>query len=104
MCTKRNFGKGYAETAKFYPGVRYDPVNAMLLNEFLKEHKRVEEQQSKIDTQQASIAALRATIAQQAKAMELLADQLKKQAATIQKVATEVHMDKAVPQLVLSKP
>jgi hypothetical protein len=41
MCTKRNFGKGYAETAKFYPGVRYDPVNAMLLNEFLKSTARL---------------------------------------------------------------
>ena len=57
--------------------VRYDQVNAMLLNEFLKEHKRVEEQQGKIDTQQASIAALRATIAQQAKGMEVLTIQLK---------------------------
>jgi trimeric autotransporter adhesin len=29
--------------------VRYEAVNAMLLNEFLKEHKRVEEQQTKIE-------------------------------------------------------
>jgi hypothetical protein len=36
--------------------VRYDAVNAMLLNEFLKEHKRVEEQQ-------ASIARLQSTVA-----------------------------------------
>jgi hypothetical protein len=33
--------------------VRYEDVNVMLLNEFLKEHKNVEEQQSKIDSQQA---------------------------------------------------
>jgi hypothetical protein len=29
--------------------VRYDAVNATLLNEFLKEHRRVEEQQKQID-------------------------------------------------------
>jgi len=28
--------------------VRYDAVNAMLLNEFLKEHRKVEEQQATI--------------------------------------------------------
>src|SRR5205814_8140796 len=43
--------------------VRYEDVNVMLLNEFLKEHKKVEEQQSKIDNQQASIAELKATVA-----------------------------------------
>jgi len=40
--------------------VRYDAVNAMLLNEFLKEHKKVEEQQ-------ASIGELKSTVAQQQK-------------------------------------
>ncbi|HKF94343.1 MAG TPA: tail fiber domain-containing protein, partial [Gammaproteobacteria bacterium] len=38
--------------------VRYEAVNAMLLNEFLKEHKKVEQQQ-------ASIVDLKATVAQQ---------------------------------------
>src|SRR6266700_7623477 len=46
--------------------VRYDAVNAMLLNEFLKEHKKVE-------GQQAMIAELRSTIAQQQKGMAALA-------------------------------
>jgi len=36
--------------------VRYDAVNAMLLNEFLKEHRKVEEQESKIEQQEAKIA------------------------------------------------
>ena len=35
--------------------VRYEAVNAMLLNEFLKEHKKVEAQQTKIATQEATI-------------------------------------------------
>jgi septal ring factor EnvC (AmiA/AmiB activator) len=36
--------------------VRYDQVNAMLLNEFLKDHKKVGEQQSRIEKQEATIA------------------------------------------------
>ena len=46
--------------------VRYDqPWNAMLLNEFLKEHKRIEKQEGKIARQEATIAELKSTIAQQ---------------------------------------
>jgi hypothetical protein len=45
------------EAGKPY-SVRYDAVNAMLLNEFLKEHRRVEEQQATI-TQLKSNAAKR---------------------------------------------
>src|SRR5213592_3867221 len=40
--------------------VRYEAVNAMLLNEFLKEHRKVEEQQTTIDRQQKQIDALTA--------------------------------------------
>ena len=36
--------------------VRYDQVNAMLLNEFLKEHRKNEQQESKIEEQEAKIA------------------------------------------------
>ena len=36
--------------------VRYEEINAMLLNEFLKEHGRVEEQQCRIELQDAEIA------------------------------------------------
>ena len=39
--------------------VRYDQVNAMLLNEFLKEHRKVEEQESKIQQQEATISELK---------------------------------------------
>jgi trimeric autotransporter adhesin len=85
-------------------GVHYEMVNAMLLNEFLKEHKKVEEQQSKINNQQASIAELRATVAQQAKGMEVLTAQLKEQAAEILRVNAQVEMIKAAPQVVVNKP
>ncbi len=63
--------------------VRYDYVYAMVLNEFLKEHKKVEEQQ-------ASIAELKSTVALQQKEMQVLTAQLKEQAAQIQKVSTRL--------------
>ena len=47
--------------------VRYEAVNAMLLNEFLKEHRKVQEQG--------------ATIAELRKGMEVLAATVKEQAA-----------------------
>ena len=42
--------------------VRYEAVNAMLLNEFLKEHRKVEEQGAMIARQQKQIEALTATV------------------------------------------
>jgi len=74
--------------------VRYEQIDAMLLNEFLKEHKKVEEQQSKIDNQQARIAELKSTVAQQQKGMEILTAQLKEQAAQIQKVSAQIEVSK----------
>src|SRR5439155_20619218 len=47
--------------------VRYEAVNAMLLNEFLKEHRTVQEQKSTISQLQAAFAKQEATIAQQQK-------------------------------------
>jgi Chaperone of endosialidase len=59
--------------------VRYDAVNAMLLNEFLKEHKKVEEQGAMIAQQQKQIEAL---------------------TATVQKVSDQIALSTPVPQLV----
>jgi uncharacterized coiled-coil protein SlyX len=72
--------------------VRYDAVNAMLLNEFLKEHRKIEQQQ-------ATIGELRSTIAQQQKGMEALATQLKQQNAKIEKVSAQIEGDRPTPQL-----
>jgi len=74
-------------------GVRYDTIPILLLNEFLKEHKRVEEQQ-------ATIAQLKSTVAQQQKGMEVLTAQLKEQAAQIQKVSAQLEASKPAPQVV----
>jgi hypothetical protein len=52
--------------------VRYDAVNAMLLNEFLKEHLKVEEQHCQMQEQQAVVTQLKLTVAQQQKTMELV--------------------------------
>ena len=66
--------------------VRYEAVNAMLLNEFLKEHRNVAEQQS-------TIAELKTTVAQQQKQIEALT-------ATVQKVSDQIALSKPAPQLV----
>ncbi len=57
--------------------VRYDEVNAMLLNEFLKEHRKVQEL---------------------GKGMEVLTAQLKAQAAQIQKVSAQLEVSRPAPK------
>ena len=77
--------------------VRYEQINAMLLNEFLKEHKKGE-------AQQATIAELKSTVAQQQKGMEVLTAQLKEQAAQIQRVSTQMEMSKPAPRVTSINP
>jgi uncharacterized coiled-coil protein SlyX len=74
--------------------VQYDAVNAMLLNEFLKEHKRVEEQQAAITQLKSTVAKQEATVAQQQTGMEVLTAQLKEQAAQIQRVSIQLKVSK----------
>jgi hypothetical protein len=61
--------------------VRYEAVNAMLLNEFLKEHRKVEEQQAAITQQRRDFEA---KIAQQQKQIEALTVGLQKVTARIE--------------------
>jgi hypothetical protein len=61
--------------------VRYDAVNAMLLNEFLKEHKKVEEQEATIAQLKSADAKHEATIARQQKQIEALTAGLQKVSA-----------------------
>jgi hypothetical protein len=70
--------------------VRYDQVNAMLLNEFLKEHKKVEEQQ--------------ASISQLKREVHTMVAQLKERAAQIQKVSAQLEMSKPAAKVVVNKP
>jgi hypothetical protein len=61
--------------------VRYDHVNAMLLNEFLKEHRENERQEATIMRLQKQIEAL---------------------TAVLQKVSAQLELSKAAPQTVLN--
>jgi uncharacterized coiled-coil protein SlyX len=79
--------------------VRYDAVNVMLLNEFLKEYKKVEEQQKNITQLNSKLANQAAIIAQQQKGMEALTAQLKEQAAQIQKVSAQLNVSKSGAQV-----
>jgi hypothetical protein len=63
--------------------VRYDQVNAMLLNEFLKEHRKVQDLE---------------------KGMVALTGQLKEQAAQIQKVSAHLEMSTPATSVVLNTP
>src|SRR4029077_13776694 len=87
------FGLIAEEVAEVYPdlvgrnsrgepeSVRYEQINAMLLNEFLKEHRRGQEQQKEIDVLRA---------------------ELKEQRALIQKVSDKVELEKPATQTVLN--
>jgi len=75
-------GKGELST------VRYEAVNAMLLNEFLKEHRKNEKQEATIAELKTEIRSLSAT--------------LKEQAEQIQKVSAQIEMTKPVAQIVLN--
>ena len=76
--------KGDVET------VRYEAVNAMLLNEFLKEHRKNEKQEATIAELKAEIRTLSATV--------------KAQAEQIQKVSAQLEMSKPAQQMALNNP
>jgi len=75
--------------------VRYDAVNAMLLNEFLKEHRTVQELRSTVAKQEARIA-------QQQKGMEAFTARLDEQQTQIQKVSNQLEVRKPAPQMVVN--
>ncbi len=80
-------GKGQIES------VRYTAVNAMLLNEFLKEHCKVEKLTNDFQ----------ATVAQQQKEIQALTARLEEQAAQIQKVSAQLEVNKPAPRTVANK-
>ena len=79
--------------------VRYEAVNAMLLNEFLKEHRKNEEQE-------ATIAELKSTVAKQQKDSQATAARQQKQiealTAGLQKVSAQVEMSRRAPEMASS--
>jgi uncharacterized coiled-coil protein SlyX len=64
--------------------VRYDQVNAMLLNEFLKEHRKNAEQEATIAQLMSTIEKQKATDAQQQQRIEALAEGLQKVSAQLE--------------------
>jgi len=68
--------------------VRYEAVNAMLLNEFLKAHRKAQQQE--------------ATITELKRGIEVLTAQFKEQAAQIQKVNAQLEMSKPAVRTVLN--
>ena len=76
--------------------VRYEAVNAMLLNEFLKEHRKNEEQGATITLQRKDFEA---AIAQQQREIKALTATVKEQAAQIQKVSAQLEASKPAPQV-----
>jgi uncharacterized coiled-coil protein SlyX len=82
--------------------VRYEAVNAMLLNEFLKEHRKVQEQEASIKQLKSTVAKQEATISGLKKDMGVLTTQLKEQAAQIQKVSAQLEMNHRPPQMVVN--
>jgi hypothetical protein len=78
LVARDNQGKPYT--------VRYEAVNAMLLNEFLKEHRKFEEQGREMQEQKATIARLQ-------KQIEALTEGL-------QKVSAQLEASKPAPQVV----
>ncbi|MGC1322728.1 MAG: tail fiber domain-containing protein [Candidatus Udaeobacter sp.] len=88
--------------------VRYDAVNAMLLNEFLKEHKKIEEQQANIAELKSIVAQQRkdfqAATTQQQKGFESKIAHQQKQierlTAGLQKVSAQIEASKPAPQVV----
>ena len=86
--------------------VRYQAVNTMLLNEFLKEHRKVEEQEAAITQLKSTVAqqqkGFQAAIAQQQSEMEAVTAQLKEQASQIQKVSAQLEVSKSALQTVVN--
>jgi hypothetical protein len=70
--------------------MRYDAVNAMLLNEFLKAHKRIQD--------------LEERDAQQQKQIEALTKQLREQAAVTQKMSAQHEFGEPAPQVATNNP
>jgi hypothetical protein len=77
--------------------VRYEQINAMLLNEFLKEHRRSEVQDCKIQEQETTIAVLRSEI-------RSLAAMVNEQASELRKVSPHLQISNATQEIASNRP
>ncbi|MEP6872211.1 MAG: tail fiber domain-containing protein, partial [Anaerolineaceae bacterium] len=86
--------------------VRYEAINAMLLNEFLKEHRKVEEQacaaqeeHQVVQEQQQKLAGLESALVQQTRSSDALRQQVAALTAGLQKVSARVELSGAPTQV-----
>ena len=86
--------------------VRYEAVNAMLLNEFLKEHRKVQQQEATIADLRSAMAEQRkdfeTTAVQQQKQLQVLTASVKEQAAQLQRVSAQIEVSKRAPRTVVN--
>ena len=73
--------------------VHYEMVNSMLLNEFLKEHRTVQELKAAAAKQEAKVSKQDATITR-------LEEQIEALTASLQKVGAQLELSKPAPQTV----
>jgi hypothetical protein len=83
--------------------VRYDQINAMLLNEFLKEHKKAQEQQTTIGQLKSNAAKQEATISELKSDLQIVVARLKDQDSKIQSVSAQLEINKAGPGVVTNE-
>jgi hypothetical protein len=76
----------------------------MLRNEFLNDHKKVEEQQATIGQPKSIAAKQEATISELTKSIEVLTAQLKEHATQIQTVRAEIEASRPLTRVALSNP
>jgi uncharacterized coiled-coil protein SlyX len=91
--------------------VHYEQINSMLLNEFLKEHRTVQEQKATIARlkstdakQEAIITQLKSNDAKQEATIVKQQKQIDSLTANLQRVTAQLQMGKAAPQVVLNNP
>jgi hypothetical protein len=106
------FGLIAEEVAEVYPdlvgrnaegqpeSVRYEQINAMLLNEFIKEHRKVEQQETAITELRSNAAKQEATIVLQQHEIKALTASLKEQSAQIQKVSAQLETTEPASRMV----
>ena len=80
--------------------VRYDAVNAMLLKEFLKAHRRVEDQARNLQRQESKAQQEDARLAKQDAIITLQQKQIEALSAGLQKVSAQLEASKSAPQVV----
>ena len=80
--------------------VRYEEVNAMLLNEFLKEHRKGKQQDRKIEELERAARQQDSTVTELRSQVQALTAALQQQAAQIQKVSAQLELSKFATQMV----